>query len=132
MPRIRSALGFAIRRDLTLPGERCHAGSVASLARSSSMWSSARSSRSASVRWSSSPRSVECERLVESHVAAFEPRDELVELALQLLERLLVAHGRTSSTRAPSSPRASSTSMRVPSWTTFASRRTPSPARTIA
>ena len=42
----------------------------------------------------------ELDRLVERHVTALEPADDLVELALQLLERALVAHGRTSSTRA--------------------------------
>ena len=73
----------------------------------------------------------ERERLVERDVAALEPRHELVELALELLERPL-AQGRTSSTRAPSPPVASSTSIGLPGATTPASRTTAPPARTIA
>ena len=68
----------------------------------------------------------------ELHRACLEPRHELVELALQLLERPLRAHGRTSSTRAPNPPRASVTSTTSPAATAPASRRTPPPSRTIA
>jgi hypothetical protein len=74
----------------------------------------------------------ERERLVEGHVAPLEPRDDLVELALQLLERPPALYGRTSSTRAPSAPRASSISTRPPVGTAPASRKTAPPARTIA
>ena len=78
----------------------------------------ARRTRDAAPR----PRCQSCERLVERDVAPLEPRDELVELALELLERALLAQGRTSSTRAPRPPRASSTSTTLPAATAPASR----------
>src|SRR6185369_16137523 len=42
----------------------------------------------------------EGDRLVEGNVPPLELRDDVVQLALELLERALLAHVRTSSTRA--------------------------------
>src|SRR6185436_10547853 len=52
--------------------------------------------------------------LIERDVPPLELRDDVVQLALELLEGTLRAHGRTSSTRAPSAPWASSTSTSPP------------------
>ena len=46
----------------------------------------------------------EGDRLVEGDVPPLELRDDVVQLALELLEGALLAHGRTSSTRAPRAP----------------------------
>jgi len=40
----------------------------------------------------------ERDRVVDCHVASFEPRHDVLELSLELLEPSLFAHGRTSST----------------------------------
>src|SRR4029079_11753933 len=74
----------------------------------------------------------EGDRLVEGDVPPLELRDDVVQLALELLEGALLAHGRTSSTRAPSAPWASSTSTSPPAATVPALRTTAPPARTIA
>ena len=73
----------------------------------------------------------ELDRLVEAGVASLEPLDDLLQLLLGGLEGQL-AHFRTSSTRAPKPPSASSTSTRVPCASPSVSRSTESPARTIA
>jgi hypothetical protein len=70
------------------------------------------------------------ESLVEGRVAALEPVDDLLQLALGLLEGLPAQ--RVSSTRAPKPPSASSTSTRSPGSTALAERTICSCARTIA
>jgi hypothetical protein len=68
---------------------------------------------------------------VERGLAALEALDNLLELALGLLEGALLAQ-RTSSTRAPKPPLASSTSTRSPRSIDPLVRRIASSARTIA
>jgi hypothetical protein len=73
------------------------------------------------------------DRLLEPRLSALEPVDDLLQLAFRRLEgELLLAQGRTSSTRAPNPPSASSTSTRAPGTTAAAERTTEPPARTIA
>ena len=76
--------------------------------------------------------SEEGDRVVDRNVAALEPRDDVVELALELLERPLLAQLRTSSTRAPTAPVASSISRRSPGAVADASRSATPRARANA
>jgi hypothetical protein len=78
------------------------------------------------------PATEERDRVVDRHVPAFEPRDDLLELALELLERSRLGQGRSSSTRAPTAPYASSTSRWSPVRSSAALRIALPPARTIA
>src|SRR5262245_24166521 len=73
----------------------------------------------------------ERDRVVHRDVSPLEPRDDVLELFLELLEGP-VTHGRTSSTRAPSPPDASSMSSRSPGVTLAESRSASPPDRTIA
>src|SRR6266508_5074097 len=72
----------------------------------------------------------ERDRLVEACLAAFEPLDDRLELALGVLEARL-AH-RVSSTRAPKPPPPSSTSTLAPGATCALERTIVPAARTIA
>src|SRR3954452_16600846 len=65
----------------------------------------------------------ELDRLVEAGIAALEPLDDLLQLALGFLER--------HSTRAPKCPSATSTSTCSPDWTIELERTISSRARTI-
>jgi len=69
---------------------------------------------------------------VHGHIASLQTGHDLLELTLQVLERTLLAHGRTSSTRAPSEPDASWMSTRSPAATSAAARSAFEPVRTIA
>ena len=68
----------------------------------------------------------------DGHVAAFEARDDLLEIALELLKAPRLAHGRTSSTCAASDPSASWMWSRSPACVSAALRSAAPPARTIA
>jgi hypothetical protein len=72
----------------------------------------------------------ERDRLVEARVAALEPLDDRLQLALGLLETELGQ--RVSSTVAPKPPVASSTSTRAPEATSVLVRTMAPSARTIA
>src|SRR5581483_8403198 len=75
----------------------------------------------------------ESDCLVERHLAAFQPLDDLLELRLSLLEgRLRLAHGLTSSTRAPNAPSARVTWTRVPGSTSELAVTSRESVRTIA
>jgi hypothetical protein len=74
----------------------------------------------------------ERDRLVDRDIAALEPRDDVLELLLELLETAFLAQGVISSTRAPSPPEASSISSLSPTETAPASRTASPRARTIA
>ena len=74
----------------------------------------------------------ERDRVVDGHISPLEAGHDVVELALELLERPLLAHGTTSSTRAPSRPDASSMSSSAPRVTAPAARSAVPSARTIA
>src|SRR5215211_5484843 len=69
----------------------------------------------------------ELQRLVQRRLAAFQPLDDPLELALGLLESQ-----RVFSTRAPKPPSASSTSTRSPVSRARPERTISSPLRTIA
>jgi hypothetical protein len=69
--------------------------------------------------------------LVQGCLAPLESVDDLLELALRLLETALLRQ-RVSSTRAPNPPFASSTSTRSPGETSSSARTISSCARTIA
>src|SRR5918994_376570 len=73
----------------------------------------------------------ERDRLVHGHVATLDARNDLLELALKLLETPR-AHSCTSSTRAAREPDASWMSSAAPVVTSAAARPAPPPARTIA
>ena len=73
----------------------------------------------------------ERDRLLEPGLATLEALDDPLELGAGGFERLL-AHGRTSSTRAPRLPSASATSSSFPTPTSPAARTTRPPVRTIA
>ena len=68
--------------------------------------------------------------LVEARLAALEPLDDRLQLALRFLERGLAQ--RVSSTVAPKPPAPSSTSTCVPRASSVPERTIPSPLRTIA
>ncbi len=78
------------------------------------------------------PPAEERDRVVNGHISALEPVDDLLELSLELLEWLRLGQGWTSSTRAPSEPEASSTSSRSPGEATTDSRSASPPTRTMA
>ena len=74
----------------------------------------------------------EIECLVEGHVTGLQPLNDLVQAPVGLLERELVAQGRTSCTRASRPPEASSTAIASPGATVAASRTMLPLERTIA
>ena len=76
--------------------------------------------------------SEQADRLVDGNVAALEPRHDLLQLPLQLLERPVGAHGRISSTRASTEPDASWMSSASPVLNAAASRTVSAPERTMA
>src|SRR5512138_3856484 len=96
IPRIRSALGCAMAA--TLPCRRfavTSRGGVPGAELLDLELGTVEALDARAVELLSAPP--ERERLVQRHVAALEPRDELVQLALEVLERGLGVHGRTSS-----------------------------------